>query len=213
MDSLRTARSLLRKTYFSYFRARLALIRGLTISGGVIIKGMPIIDTSGGGRVYIGRGATINSRNRGYHVNMHSPVKLIADRKDATIRIGAETRINGTCVHAYRSVEIGERCLIGGNCQIIDCDGHDSSFANVENRINTTGVGDPVVIGDCVWIGANSIILPGVRIGKGSIIAAGSVVVSEIPAMVVAGGNPARVIKRMTAAADKPVSIPAPGTL
>jgi len=203
MSFYQTGRSLLRKTYISYFRMRLSLVRGLTISDGVIIKGMPIIDTSAGGQIYIGRGATINSRNFGYHVNMHSPVKLVADRKGATIRIGAETRINGTCVHAYRSVEIGEKCLIGGNCQIMDCDGHDASFEDVENRINTTGAADPVVIGDCVWIGANSIILPGVRIGRGSIVSAGSVVVSEIPAMVVAGGFPARVIKRVGSPTNK----------
>jgi acetyltransferase-like isoleucine patch superfamily enzyme len=186
----------LRNIYSSYFRARLLLVRGLTISQGVIVKGMPIVDTSDGGTIYIGRGATLNSRNKGYHVNMHSPVKLIADRKGATIRIGAETRINGTCVHAYTSVTIGEKCLIGGNCQIIDCNGHGTSFGDSADRISTAGEGNPVVIEDCVWIGANALILPGVRIGRGSVIAAGSVVTADIPEMVVAGGNPARVIKR-----------------
>ena len=136
----------LRNIYSSYFRARLLLVRGLTISQGVIVKGMPIVDTSDGGTIYIGRGATLNSRNKGYHVNMHSPVKLIADRKGATIRIGAETRINGTCVHAYTSVTIGEKCLIGGNCQIIDCNGHGTSFGDSADRISTAGEGNPVVI-------------------------------------------------------------------
>ena len=51
-----------------------------------------------------------------------------------------------------------------------------------------------VVIEDCVWIGANSIVLPGVRIGRGSIVGAGSVVVKDIPPMVIAAGNPAKVI-------------------
>ncbi len=211
MNFSQKAINLLRKSYIFCLRMRLSLVRGLTLSEGVIIKGMPVIDTSGGGQIHIGRGATLNSRNLHYHVNMHSPVKLVADRKGATIRIGAETRINGTCVHAYKSVEIGEKCLIGGNCQIIDCDGHDASFENVENRIHTTGGADPVVIEDCVWIGADSIILPGVRIGRGSIISAGSVVVSNVPAMVVAGGNPARVIKRF-APADKQTSDSAPKT-
>jgi acetyltransferase-like isoleucine patch superfamily enzyme len=201
----RKIRKALLKAYTLYFRIRLLPVRQLKISSDVIIKGMPIIDIAGGAEIYIGPGATLNSRNRGYHFNMHSPVKLIADRKGATIRIGAETRINGTCVHAYRSVTIGEKCLIGGNTQIMDCDGHDPSWENVENRINTTGGAEPVVIEDCVWIGANSIILPGVRIGKGSIISAGSVVVSSIPAMAVAGGNPARVLKPIT---SKPSPMP-----
>jgi virginiamycin A acetyltransferase len=51
------------------------------------------------------------------------------------------------------------------------------------------------IVGNDVWIGYDSLIMPGVRIGNGAIIAAGSVVVSDVPAYAVAGGNPARVIK------------------
>jgi acetyltransferase-like isoleucine patch superfamily enzyme len=135
-----------------YFRTRLSLIPGLTLCSGVIVRGMPIIDTSNGGQVYIGKCATINSSNYNYHINMHSPVKLFADRKEARIHIGAETRIHGTCIHAYKSVKIGEKCLIAANCQILDCNGHDLSFDDVENRIHTAGGASPVVIEDCVWI-------------------------------------------------------------
>ncbi|HKL10089.1 MAG TPA: acyltransferase [Clostridia bacterium] len=54
----------------------------------------------------------------------------------------------------------------------------------------------PVVIGDDVWIGARAIILPGVELGKGCIIAAGSVVTKDVPQYSIAGGNPAKVIKK-----------------
>ncbi|EPM5659285.1 acyltransferase [Vibrio parahaemolyticus] len=127
---------------------------------------------------------------------MHSPIKLYADRKGAIIRIGANTRIHGTCIHAYESITIGKNCLIAANCQIFDGSGHDLSFSDVENRINTRGVSKPVLIEDNVWIGINSIILPGVTIGNGSVIAANSVVTKDIPPMVLAGGNPAKIIKR-----------------
>lgn len=53
----------------------------------------------------------------------------------------------------------------------------------------------PVLIEDDVWIGANVIILPGVKISKGSIIGAGSVVTKNVPEYAIVGGNPARVIK------------------
>lgn len=53
----------------------------------------------------------------------------------------------------------------------------------------------PVVIEDNVWIGFGSIIMPGVKIGRGSVIAAGSVVVKDVPPMSVVGGNPAKIIK------------------
>ena len=54
---------------------------------------------------------------------------------------------------------------------------------------------DPVSIGDNCWIGANTVICPGVTIGENSVIGAGSVVTRDIPANVVAAGNPCRVIR------------------
>lgn len=60
--------------------------------------------------------------------------------------------------------------------------------------------GRPVTIEDNVWIGGNVVILPGVTIGEGAVIAAGSVVTRDIPPRVVAGGNPCRVIRHLTEA-------------
>ena len=159
------------------------------------IKGLPLIDIKRGSRLYLGSDITLNSKNRDYHINLHSPVKLFAEGEGAEIRIGDKTRIHGTCIHALESVVIGKGCLIAGNCHIIDNNGHDLSFPDVEERINTKGCSKPVVIEDYVWIGANSVVLPGVTIGKGSVISANSVVVKDIPPMVVAGGNPATIIK------------------
>jgi acetyltransferase-like isoleucine patch superfamily enzyme len=55
---------------------------------------------------------------------------------------------------------------------------------------------DPVVIGKNVWIGSNSVVLPGVRIGDNSVIGAGSTIVKDVPPCTVTAGKPARVIKR-----------------
>lgn len=65
----------------------------------------------------------------------------------------------------------------------------------MENRINTTGEVKKVIIEDNVWLGTGVIVLPGVRIGNGSIIAANSVVNKNVPPMVIAGGNPLKIIK------------------
>lgn len=169
--------------------------RNVFIKGRPSISGRPIIDIRRGAHLFIGEGVTLNSKNKGYHINMHSPVKLMADRPGATIRIGDKTRIHGTCIHAYQSIEIGSNCLIAANCQIFDGNGHDISFENVANRINTTGKSNPIRIEDNVWIGANTVILPGVTIGNGSVISANSVVVKDVPRMAIAGGNPAVIIK------------------
>jgi maltose O-acetyltransferase len=55
----------------------------------------------------------------------------------------------------------------------------------------------PVTIGDDVWLGGNVVVCPGVTIGNGSVIGAGSVVTKDIPAGVLAAGNPARVIRTL----------------
>src|SRR5690349_18131843 len=106
----------------------------IEVNGKLILNGQPLIDTREGSKFSIGDGVTLNSQNTGYHINMHSPVKLFADRPGARIRIGEKTRIHGTCIHAYESVEIGNNCLIAANCQIFDSDAHDLSFPDVENR-------------------------------------------------------------------------------
>jgi len=169
--------------------------KNIEIGGKLIIKGQPIIDIKKDCKLCIGDRVTLHSRNKGYHINMHSPVKLVADGSGAIIRIGEKTRIYGTCIRAGQSVDIGSKCLIAANCQIFDTNGHDLSFPDVDNRINTGGGSKPIEIGDSVWIGATSIILPGVTIGKGTIISANSVVAKDIPPMVIAGGNPAVIIK------------------
>jgi acetyltransferase-like isoleucine patch superfamily enzyme len=100
----------------------------------------------------------------------------------------------GCCVNAHKSVVIGKRCLIAANCQIMDSNGHDLSFDYLPNRFESIGACVPVVIEDDVWLGINSVVLPGVRIGRGAVISANSVVCCNIPPMVVARGNPAQVI-------------------
>jgi len=172
-----------------------ALFHNIELGRNVKFSGRPLLDTSQGGRIVIGNNVTLNSRNRGYHVNMHSPVKLMADRPGATITIGDGTRIHGSCLHAWTSITVGKNCLIAANCQIIDSSGHALSFDNVDNRINTKGTANPITIGDSVWIGADTLILPGTTIGRGSVIGAGSVVTRNIPPMSIAAGNPARVLR------------------
>ena len=163
----------------------------------VRFKRLPLIYVDKNAQLIIGNNVMINSDNSRYHLNMFTACKIIIDKPGAIITIGDNCRIHGTCIHAYKSVTIGKNCLIAANTQIIDGNGHELSFENVANRIKTVDDARPVVIEDNVWIGTSVIILPGVTIGAGSVIAAGSIVNKSIPAMVIAGGNPARVIKEM----------------
>ena len=103
--------------------------------------------------------------------------------------------INHNCVILDTSpVYIGENVFIApGVC--IACAGH-AIFP--EQRANGILTSKPIHIGDEVWIGANVTICGGITIGKGSIIGAGSVVNKDIPAGVIAVGNPCKVLREIT---------------
>lgn len=87
-------------------------------------------------------------------------------------------------------IRIGHNCLIGPNVGIYTA-GH---RLQPEGR-TLDGYGLPITIGNDVWIGGHSTILPGVTIGDGSVVSAGSVVIKDVPPQTLVGGNPANIIK------------------
>jgi acetyltransferase-like isoleucine patch superfamily enzyme len=183
------------KSFYGAKKVTFFYRKHITLRGKVNVSGIPVLVFKRGGRAVLGKNVYLKSNKKSYHLNMHSPVKLMADQPGAIIEIGDYSRINGACIHAFKKITIGKNCLIAANCQIFDGNGHDLSMDDVYNRVNTVGDAKEIVIEDAVWLGANVIVMPGVRIGKGSVIAAGSVVVKDIPPMSVAGGNPAKVLK------------------
>lgn len=168
----------------------------LTLGEGVLFRGLPLIHMCEGTQISLGNNVTLNSRNYGHHVLLHSPVKLMADRDGAIIQVGDHTRIHGSCLHSYKRISIGKGCLIGANTNIIDGNAHDIAFDNVEHRYMTLGEAEDVIIEDNVWIGMNCIVLPGTHIGHGSVISAGSVIRGDVPPFCIFGGNPARLLKK-----------------
>lgn len=93
-------------------------------------------------------------------------------------------------------IPIGAGTLIApGVC--LACAGH---AIDPEQRVAGVNTSKPITLEDGVWIGANSTVCGGVTIGKGSVIGAGSVVTKDIPAGVVAVGNPCRVLREITEA-------------
>ena len=171
------------------------VIKGVRLDSDVLFKGKPSILKNKKASISIGKNTLINSSNHGYHINMHSSCKLLADREGAQISIGSNCRIHGTCIHAYKSIKIGDNVLIAANTQIIDGNGHQLSFENTSQRIKTTDQGRPILIEDNVWIGANCFILGGVTIGNGAVVSANSVVHKDVKPNTIVGGNPARLIK------------------
>lgn len=148
-------------------------------------------------QVRFGRGITLNSSSWRSSTANCSPCKFRTFHPAAKIIIGDRVGMNGTAIVARsKSIQIGNNTIIAPNVTILDSDFHipwppERRYNTSENEIDKD-----VTIHDDVWIGMNTIILKGVTIGKNSIISAGSVVVHDIPENCLAGGVPARVLKR-----------------
>lgn len=104
--------------------------------------------------------------------------------------LGDHVNFNGAVFFGGGTVTIGNWFHSGEGLKIFT---RNHNYEGDAIPYDSTYVHKPVTIGDCVWIGAYVILLPGTTIGEGAIIQAGSVVHGEIPPMSIAGGNPAKV--------------------
>lgn len=147
-----------------------------------------------GGCIEIDPSVVLNSEPVGYHVGMPFETTLIADKPDAYIKIGKNTRIHGSYIHAWKGVNIGSNVIIAGGTNIIDSNGHSTNVRYARFRRYFQDEAIEIIINDYVWIGMNCIILKGVEIGECSIVSAGSVVKESVPPFCLVEGNPARVV-------------------
>ena len=115
----------------------------------------------------------------------------------AKLKIGNNSGMTNTTIQCYQEIVIGDYVNIGAGCLIMDSNFHSTDWRDRMDRRKDTLMkrNAPVHIGDVAFIGARSIICKGVTIGDHAMIAAGSVVVSDVPANEVWGGNPAKFIK------------------
>jgi maltose O-acetyltransferase len=112
------------------------------------------------------------------------------------ISIGKNFYCNFNCIFLdCCPITIGDRVILGPNVQIYAVN-HDID-PTVRNGTKGAEIGAPVVIKNDCWIGGGAIILAGVTIGEGSTVAAGAVVVKNVEAYSVVGGNPAKVLKTL----------------
>jgi acetyltransferase-like isoleucine patch superfamily enzyme len=150
------------------------LSRGVTLFSGVSLLRYPR-------NIRIDSGVVIKS---GVHICPCNP--------QAVISVGARTTIGFyTFIYASSKIAIGEDCMIAPFVYIVDSN-HGTDAGVPMNRQSNTA--QPINIGNDVWIGAHSIILPGVTIEDGAIVAAGSVVREDVPRNTIVGGMPAKAI-------------------
>lgn len=144
--------------------------------------------------VLIGRGSSVRMFST---LIVKSPVRR--SKFISSLRIGDNTYIGeyNNIRAAGGSITIGNNCLISQHISIVASNhGIEKDKLIVEQRWPEDKIN--VVIEDDVWIGANSVILPGVTIHKGAVIGAGSVVTKDVPEYAIVAGNPARILKYRT---------------
>jgi acetyltransferase-like isoleucine patch superfamily enzyme len=117
-------------------------------------------------------------------------------KKEASIIIEDEVFVGSNCeFNISGKIRLGKKTMIASGCKFIDHD-HGMSI-NEPMNLQVQRI-EPIDIGEEVWIGANSIVLKGVTIGRGAVIAAGSVLTRNVGEYEIFGGVPAKLIKRRT---------------
>ena len=115
------------------------------------------------------------------------------DKINGELQLGKYILISpGTSIRSAQKIVIGDSTMIASDVTITDSDWHD-----IYDRTDYVASPKEVIIQENVWIGEKSLILKGSKIGKNSIIGAGSVVSGEVPANVIFAGNPAKQIKKL----------------
>ena len=150
---------------------------------GALIHPTAVLGLTEGSRILLGRGSRI-----GRHAMLYFNPGSLLD-------IGPNTHLShyvnirpGKLMRIGRDVRIGQFVSIIGDNHVFDR----TDIPIFMQGVQTTDV----IIEDDVWIGAHAVVLPGVMIGRGSVIGAGAVVTKNIPPFSIAVGNPARVIRR-----------------
>ena len=147
----------------------------------VRVRGRPLVE--GLGQIVIEDGVSIWS---------HLSRTQLSAGPGATLRLGAGSFVNtGTSISARARVDIGCRCQIANHVVIMDSD-----FHGLLDRDRPEPPA-PIVIEDDVWIAVRATVLKGVRIGRGAVVAAGAVVVRDVPPYTLVAGVPARVVKSL----------------
>lgn len=160
------------------------------VGPGLRIERMPYI--RGNGEIRIGRQVYLSGKI-GIGLSGRSPTVV------PTLVIGDETFIGHECSFNLRhGIHIGRQCLLAGGIVIQDNDGHPiDALARRAGEPAPESAVAAVAIADGVWIGRRAMILKGVTLGENAIVGAGSVVLHDVPANTIVGGNPARVIRTL----------------
>lgn len=187
----------IRLFFWQWYHVNYCLANNVLLNNNVKFNGKSRISVNPQSICTIGEGFILNSGPDAGVVDS-TPSKITVC-KGAKLEIGDYTGLSSVVIYCGESITIGRHVNIGGGTMINDSNHHSTDWRDRADRKRDVqnAKSAPIVIGDYVFIGARCMINKGVTIGEKSIIAAGSVVVKDIPANCIAGGNPCTVIKMM----------------
>ena len=171
---------------FQYLKLR---IKGIDVGRYFLSCGSIYVSKFSGSTIRIGNNCRFMSKSWGNLIGLYHRCILSTGTRCAELVIGDGCSFSGVSIRCFQQVVIRNNVRVGANVLIVDGDAHQNDPRSNDNR--------PILIEDNVWIGTSVIVLKGVTIGKNSVIGAGSIVTKDIPANVVAAGNPCRVIKTL----------------
>jgi maltose O-acetyltransferase len=135
----------------------------------------------------------------GENLLLHKNVRIQSPEK---VKLGNNVSVNyNTLLDGHGGLEIKDNVLVGMNVLILTAN---HVFSQLDKPIKSQGLDcAPVVIKENSWIGANAVILPGVELGRGTVVGAGSIVTKSFPAYSVIAGNPAKLLYKRTNDTDQ----------
>jgi acetyltransferase-like isoleucine patch superfamily enzyme len=161
------------------------------------LRGMTYRKLSEGRKIYVGKYIVFVGREKirlAESVSLYGFDYLNAGGELGGIRIGTLSHVDQFCVlYGQGGLEIGRYCAIASGVKIYS-QSNQYKAERDKRIIEQPVVYQKVVIGDDVWIGANAVILPGVNVGDGAVVAAGAVVKDDVQADSIVGGCPAKII-------------------
>ncbi len=184
-------RVLAKRQWYSFWARLAARWWGVSLGSGCIFNGFPRFRRHPRSMIAIGAGCIFNSSPASNLIGVNRPCIVSTLKESAQVHIGPNCGFSGTVIGCATSIVLEENVRCGANTTITDTDWHTDD--------PRTGPDAPVTIEKGVWLGVNVTVLKGVTIGENTLVAAGSLVTGSLPANVMAGGVPAKVLREIDA--------------
>jgi acetyltransferase-like isoleucine patch superfamily enzyme len=188
---------LVRRTVMSRIARGYLILHGVKIKEGLWMNTLPFCRRHQLASIEIGSNVRINNKLYENPAGISHRSVLVANRPGARLVIGNHVGMSGVVLYCTTNIIIEDHVNLGVGVMVYDTDFHPINAYARRVRGDKSVKSAPVRICEDVWVGANATILKGVTIGERSIVAAGAVVIKDVPNDVIVAGVPAKIVKHL----------------